>query len=464
MARTRKRGAERVTHPQWSSSWIFVLAASGAAIGLKNIWQFPFLIDTYGGGAFIVVYALCVLLVGVPLFTAEALLGRCGRKSPVNSLRLLAERSGRARHWGLLGWIGVTAGFLILSSLSVLAGWIIAYAVRAATGVLAGLTADGVDSLFRTFVNDPEKQLFWHSLFMLMTVAVVARGVKAGLEPFIKYAVPALFALLIVLLIYAAGAGEFGQAAMRLLHPDFTRVTRMGVIAALGYAFFSLSLGVGAMLTYGAYLPDKASIPKLSLAVVAIDTLAGIVGGLVVIAIVLSGSGEPASRPELLFETLPVTLDQLPWGRVMCTLLFVALLLAAWLSAIALIEPLVAWMVESVRVSRLSATIICGVGAWFLGIVTVLSFNYWRFSFKFFGTLKTLGSFDFLQILTSGFLLPLSGILIALFAGWVLQPELTRAGFNARSPCTYDVWLWSVRVVTPALMLIVLFNVHSLFL
>ncbi len=464
VAKTRKKGGDKATHPEWSSPWIFVFAASGAAIGLKNIWQFPFLVAAYGGGAFIVIYLLCVLLIGVPLFTAEVMLGRCGRKSPVNSIRLLAERSQRAPHWRWLGWIGVTSGFLILSSLSVLAGWIMAYAVRTAVGVLEGLTADGVNNLFRMFVNDPEKQLFWHSLFMVMTMVVIARGVKGGLELLVKYVAPLFFALLFILLIYAVIEGEFGQAATRLLYPDFTKLTRTGILAALGHAFFSLGLGVGAMLIYGAYLSGKAHIPRLSLAVIGIDTLAGIVGGLVVISVVLTGGAEPVSRPELLFQTLPVTFDQLPFGRLMATLFFVALLLAAWLSGIALIEPLAAWLVESIRVSRYTAAIVCGIGAWLLGIITILSFNYWRFSFRFFGGLKTLGSFDLLQILTSGLLLPLSAILIAIFAGWVVQRDLMRTEFNARSPCAYDAWLWSIRVLTPILILIVFFNVHSLFL
>lgn len=178
------------THAQWSSSWVFVLAASGAAIGLSNVWQFPFLVSDYGGGAFIIVYIFCVLLIGAPLLIAEVMLGRRGRASPVNSIRRLAEQAGQRPAWGAIGWLGMGAGFLILSYLSVIAGWIMAYAARAAIGTLDGLTTEGMGNLFTTFVADPEKQMLWHTLFIVMTMFVVGRGVKAGLEPVIKYSVP----------------------------------------------------------------------------------------------------------------------------------------------------------------------------------------------------------------------------------------------------------------------------------
>lgn len=452
------------THAQWSSSWVFVLAASGAAIGLNNVWQFPFLVSDYGGGAFIIVYIFCVLLIGAPLLIAEVMLGRRARASPVNSIRRLAEHAGRRPAWGAIGWLGVGAGFLILSYLSVIAGWIMAYAARAAIGTLDGLTVEGMGNLFTTFVADPEKQMLWHTLFIVMTMFVVGRGVKAGLEPVIKYSVPLLFVLLIGLLIYAATVGDLGQAAERLLYPDFTKLTRLGILAAAGHAFFSLGLGVGAMLIYGAYLHDDASIPKLALIVAGIDTLAGVIGGLVVLSVVFAGGMEPVSRAELIFQALPMTFEQLPLGRVMVTLFFISLVIAAWLSGIALIEPLMAWLTENWGLSRARSAAICGLGAWLVGLMTVLSFNYWGFSFKIFGAVKRLGFFDLLQILTSGLLLPVSGLLMALFAGWLLTPELTRAELRMRSPCAYDLWLWSVRLIMPVLLLLVFFNAPSLFL
>lgn len=464
MARTKITAAKVNAQAQWSSPWVFVLAASGAAIGLNNIWQFPFLASKYGGGAFIIVYVFFVLLLGVPLLMAEVMLGRRGRASPVNSVRLLAERAGRHRGWGLIGWLGVSAGFLILSYLSVIAGWIMAYAVRAAIGTLDGLTAEGLGNLFSTFVADPEKQLLWHTLFIIMTMFVVGRGVKSGLEPLVKAGVPSLFVLLVVLLVYAAVVGDFGQAAERLLYPDFTKLTWLGALAAAGHAFFSLGLGVGAMLIYGAYLQDDASIAKLALTAAGLDTLASVIGGLVVFSVLFAGGVEVVSRAELIFQALPMTFDQLPLGRAMAAVFFISLVLAAWLSGVALIEPLMAWLNETWGISRARSAVVCGLGAWLLGLVTVLSFNYWSFTFKILGAVKQLGFFDLLQIVTSAVLLPLSGLLMALFTGWLLKAELTRAEISVRSPCAYDLWLWSVRLIVPVLLFVVFFNAPSLFL
>ncbi len=464
MARTKITAAKNNAQAQWSSPWVFVLAASGAAIGLNNIWQFPFLASKYGGGAFIIVYVFFVLLLGVPLLMAEVMLGRRGRASPVNSVRWLAEQAGRHRGWGLIGWLGVSAGFLILSYLSVIAGWIMAYAVRAAIGTLGGLTAEGMGNLFSTFVADPEKQLLWHTLFIVMTMFVVGRGVKSGLEPLVKAGVPSLFVLLVVLLVYAAVVGDFGQAAGRLLYPDFTKLTRLGVLAAAGHAFFSLGLGVGAMLIYGAYLQDDASIAKLALTAAGLDTLASVIGGLVVFSVLFAGGVEVVSRAELIFQALPMTFDQLPLGRAMAALFFVSLVLAAWLSGIALIEPLMAWLNETWGMSRARSAVVCGLGAWLLGLATALSFNYWSFTFKILGAVKQFGFFDLLQIVTSAVLLPLSGLLMALFTGWLLKAELTRAEMGTRSPCAYDLWLWSVRLIVPVLLFVVFFNAPSLFL
>jgi NSS family neurotransmitter:Na+ symporter len=464
MARRRRSTAYSLVLNEWSSPLLFVFAASGAAIGLKNVWQFPFLLRQYGGSAFLVVYVLCLFLIALPLLIAEVMLGRGGRQSPVNSMRALAERMRRRPLWGSIGWIGMCAGLLILSYLSVIAGWIMAYTVRMAAGALAGLTADGLKSVFAAFVSDPEKQLLWHSLFIGLTMAALVRGVRDSLEPVVRYAVPALLVLLGCSLIYAVAVGDLAKASSELLHPDFTRLTQFGILAALAHAFFSLGLGTGGMLIYGAYLPSGTSIPRLACVVAGIDTLAGIVAGLAVLSVLLAGGLTPVSRSELVFQALPLAYDQLPWGRFMGTLFFVTLALAAWLSAIALMEPWIAWFEETWAISRPIATLICGAGAWLLGIVSVLSFSYWSFTFRFFDALKTLGAFDVLQILTSGVLLPASGILIALYAGWLLKPDWLHRTLEIRSPCAHEVWLWSVRLITPALILVVSLYADRLFL
>ncbi len=463
-ASRKKKIKREPSASEWSAPWVFVLAASGAAIGLKNVWQFPFLVNEYGGSAFLVVYVLCLLLFALPLLIAELMLGRLGRQSPVNSMGALAERAGRSRRWRHLGWMGMCAGFLILSYLSVIGGWLLAYVVRMATGTLEGLTADGLKNVFAVLVGDPEKQLLWHSLFMLATTMTVARGVRQGLEPAAKYAVPALLVILTGMLVYAAGVGDLAGATAALFYPDFTRLTRLGILTALGHAFFSLGLGAGAMLIYAAYLERPLGVARLALAVGGIDIAVGFVAGLAVLALLLGTGLAPVSHSELLFQALPLALDRLPGGRAMGVFFFAALLLTAWLSAIALLEPWVVWLGETWERSRLHAAVYCGMGAWALGIVTVLSFNYWNFSFRLVDVVKTLGAFDLLQIFSSGLLLPASGIAIALFTGWLLRPETLREAFDTPSPCPFEVWLGLVRVVVPALILVVALQADRLFL
>ncbi|MGB2269416.1 MAG: sodium-dependent transporter, partial [Cycloclasticus pugetii] len=240
-------------HGEWSSRLAFILAATGSAVGLGNIWKFPYIAGENGGGAFVLIYLLCILIIGIPIMMAEIMLGRRGRQSPINSMRTLATEAKASRYWSWLGWLGVIAGFLILSYYSVIAGWAMAYVVRVASGVFEGATADGVSHIFATFVADPEKLLAWHSLFMIVTMLVVARGVK-GLERTVKFLMPALLAILILLVGYAMERGAFEEGVSFLFKADFTKMTSEGVLTAMGHAFFTLSLGMGAIMVYGSYL------------------------------------------------------------------------------------------------------------------------------------------------------------------------------------------------------------------
>ena len=246
-------------HGQWSSRFAFILAATGSAVGLGNIWKFPYITGENGGGAFVLVYLLCILAIGIPIMMAEVMLGRRGRKSPVNTMRDLAKEASASPLWVWLGWLGVIAGFLILSYYSVIAGWAMAYVVRVASGTFEGATADGVSNIFSQFIADPEKLLAWHSLFMIVTMLVVARGVK-GLERTVKFLMPALFVILILLIGYAIDQGSFEEGVYFLFNPDFSKINSDGVLTAMGHAFFTLSLGMGAIMVYGAYLPSKVSI------------------------------------------------------------------------------------------------------------------------------------------------------------------------------------------------------------
>jgi neurotransmitter:Na+ symporter, NSS family len=345
-------------HGMWSSRLAFILAATGSAVGLGNIWRFPYTAGEYGGGAFVLVYLLCVAAIGVPIMMAEIMLGRRGRQSPINSMRALAREEAASPLWQLLGWVGILSGFLILSFYSVIAGWTLAYVFRAAGGLFSGVDAAGSEAMFSALVADPERLLAWHTVFMVMTALVVARGVSSGLEQAVRWLMPALFVLLIVMVLYAAQSGQFQAGLAYMFYPDFGRLgARFGeaILSAMGQAFFSLSLGMGAIMIYGSYLNSRASIGQNAAIIAGMDTLVALLAGMAIFPIVLANGLEPGSGPGLIFQTLPIAFGQMPGGSLFGALFFVLLVFAAWTSAISLLEPMVAWLVENRGLSRTRA-------------------------------------------------------------------------------------------------------------
>jgi NSS family neurotransmitter:Na+ symporter len=439
---------------------MFVLASAGFVVGLKNIWQFPHHLALYGGSAFLLAYVLFLLLLGVPMLMTLIMLGRLGRASPVAGITGIARRAHAARFWQWTGAASVLAGFLVYSYYVVVAGWMLAYTARAASGTLNGLTAEGAASVFMALVKDPEKQLFWHSLFVVLSMLTVAAGVRAGLERVARYVVPLIFLLLLLLVGYAAGSGSFRLGSEYFLRTDFSQLGTDGVLVAMGDAFFSLGLGVGTFMMYGAYLPQNVPVLRLALYVVLADLAAGMLAGFAVFPVLFAGGGLSAAGPGLVFQSLAVAYDPLSLGALMRTVLFVLLILVAWMSTIGLAEPVVAWLVESRKLTRARAAVWTGAAAWAIGVVCILSLDYWAFSFSFLGSTRTLGLFDVLIIVTSFVLLPLVGLALALFAGWVLRPETTRNALVIDSPCVHDVWLWLNRLVIPVLLVVLFFAVR----
>jgi len=446
-------------HGEWSGRFAFILAATGSAVGLGNIWKFPYITGENGGGAFVLVYLICIAAIGIPIMMAEVMLGRRGRQSPINTMRSLAEEASASRFWKYLGWAGVLAGFLILSYYSVIAGWALAYVFRTASGLFVGVTADGAGNLFKQFVADPEKLLAWHTIFIVMTMAVVSRGVKGGLEKTVRFLMPALFVILIILLGYAYNTGEFARGAEFLFNPDFSKITGEGVLIAMGHAFFTLSLGMGAIMVYGSYLPKDVSIAKTSFIIAGMDTLVALIAGLIIFPIVFANGLEPGSGPGLIFETLPIAFGQMPGGIFFGALFFVLLVFAAWSSAISLIEPAVAWLVENRGHTRVYAAVMMGILTWLVGLLTVFSFNlaadYKPLSGISIFEDKTM--FDLLDYLTANIMLPLGGLLIAVFVGWVLHRETTMNELNVQDKMHigYRLWLFLVKFVAPIAVAIV---------
>jgi NSS family neurotransmitter:Na+ symporter len=441
-------------HGEWSSRLAFILAATGSAVGLGNIWKFPYITGQNGGGAFVLVYLLCIAVIGIPVMMAEILMGRRGRQSPINTMRALAQEEGRHPQWQYLGWAGVLAGFMILSYYSVIAGWALAYVARAAVGAFEGASAAEIGGLFSGFTRDPERLLAWHTLFMAMTMVVVARGVRSGLEQAVRVLMPALFIILLILVGYAMSTADFGAGLKFLFSPDFSKLSWSGVLIALGHAFFTLSLGMGAIMVYGSYLPQHASIAKTTIIIAGMDTLVALMAGMAIFPIVFHYGLTPGAGPGLIFATLPIAFGKMWGGAFFGTLFFVLLSFAAWTSAISLVEPAVAWMVENRGMNRVQATVWgCGI-AWLLGIGSLLSFNYWE-SYTLGG--KTF--FDVMDYATSNIMLPLGGLAIAIFAGWLMSRQATADELAMEQNGMYVLWRVVVRYVTPPAIVLVFLNV-----
>ena len=451
-------------HGQWSSRLAFILAATGSAVGLGNIWKFPYIAGENGGGAFVLIYLLCIAVIGIPIMMAEVMLGRRGRQSPINTMRTLAAEEHASPYWQWLGWAGMLGGFLILSFYSVIAGWALAYVFRAGSGLFTGLTADGVQSIFSNLVSEPERLLAWHTIFMVMTMLVVSRGVSQGLERAVRLLMPALFVLLLVLVGYAWNSGGFEQGLEFLFRPDISRITPNGVLIAMGHAFFTLSLGMGAIMVYGSYLPDNASIAKTSIAVSLMDTLVALLAGMAIFPIVFANGLEPDSGAGLIFQTLPIAFGHMDGGAFFGMMFFILLVFAAWTSAISLVEPAVAWMVENHGLTRIYASVLAGIVTWVFGLLTVFSFNIWSEikPLSMISIFKDHTIFKLLDYLTANIMLPLGGLLIAIFTAWKMHQESSMDELAMGEGFAYRLWRFLVRYITPVAVIIVFLNVTGI--
>ena len=432
-------------HGAWASRWTFIMAATGSAVGLGNMWKFPYVAGSNGGGAFVLVYLGCILLIGVPVMMAEVLIGRQGRQSPVNSMRDVVNESGAHSRWRHVGWVGVAAGMLILSFYAVIAGWALAYIFEAASGELVGINGDTAGAIFGNLLADPSRLIFWQSVFMLLCIGVVVGGVKKGLGVAVEILMPLLFIMLLLLLGFSFFKGDFAAARNFLFNFNVELLTWRGVLEAMGQAFFTLSIGMGAIMAYGAYMPQNANIGKTILIVAFFDSLVAIVSGLIIFSIVFATPGiEPSAGPGLMFISLPIAFGGMPGGLLIGSAFFVLVSIAAWSSAISLLEPCVAWLIEAKNMGRVQANLLLAGFAWLLGLGSVLSFNVWSH-------IKLAGFtiFDFLDFLTANIMLPLSGLLIALFVGYAMKKELIDAQMQGTSPRVMKLWQVTLRYIAP---------------
>ncbi|MDQ2993705.1 MAG: sodium-dependent transporter [Pseudomonadota bacterium] len=429
---------------QWSSRLGFVLATTGAAVGVGNIWKFPYMVGENGGSAFVIVYILAVFLVGIPIMLAEIMIGRRGRHNPVDTLKILAGEANASPKWQSLGWLCVVILLLVLSFYSVVAGWSIAYCWDSLTGQLNNLNATQVEQHWQNFLASPLKLTLWHTVFIIITLWVVERGVHRGLEQASRIMMPCLFLILIILDIYGFFNEGFKEACQFLFTPDFSKITPSVAISALGHAFFTLAVGAGCMLVYGSYLPRKTAFYMPVMTIVLLDVLVAILAGLAIFPIVFTHHLTVTSGPGLIFEALPIAFAKIAGGQIIGTLFYLLFLFAAWTSSLSMAEPVVVLIAERYNGSRVKASFIVGGIAWVLGIGSVLSFNYWA-DYRIFGRWNFFGA---ITDLATNILQPIGGIGFAIFAGWIMHKLVTKEELMLPKSA-YAIWRFLIRYMAP---------------
>jgi len=459
----------------WSSRTAFMLAAIGAAVGLGNIWRFPTLAGENGGGAFVLVYIACVALIGMPMVLAEVLLGRAGRghADAAGSVADVAQQSGVSRGWGFFGGVEIVAAFLILSFYSVVAGWVLSYVIVSGgdffssllagapfAGAFEGRSQEEVSGLMDTLFASPGRMILLHALFMAVTFAIVAVGVHGGIEKAASWLMPAFFVLVVAITIYGAFSGAFAQAVAFLFTPDFSKLTPGVLNEALGQAFFSLSLGSAAMITYGSYISRDVKLAPTAGMIAAADTGVAILAGLMIFPIVFSAGLDPAAGPSLIFKSLPVAFQAMPGGALIGFAFFILIFFAALTSSISLLAGPVEWALNRFKLSRVMTSALVAFAAFLVGIACVLGYGEWSDVrlLGFWGVFAQADILDTLDGLTGKVMLPLAGLGLSIFVGWRADRALIAAE-SGLGGALFWMWRSLVAWLAPvAVFLILLFG------
>lgn len=456
---TSGEGKPAINRGKWGSRLGFILAAAGSAVGLGNIWKFPYITGHNGGGLFVLIYLVCIGAVGLPIMIGEVMIGRATSKSPVPAF---AELSGDKLAWKLVGWMGVVAGFVILSYYSVVAGWAMHYTYLSAKGTFTSMPAADVGALFGAVYANPTVNILWHTVFMLITIGIVAQGVSGGIEKASKILMPVLFVLLGGLMLDAMTQKGFGDAVDFLFKPHSDKLSAAGVLEALGHSFFTLSLGMGAMLTYGSYLSRDSDMVKASLAISLLDTAVALMACLVLFPIIFTFGMEPSAGPGLVFVSIPTSLAQMTGGVVLSVMFFSLLVFAALTSAISLLEVVVSTLIDQLGVSRRMAALGMGGAIYVFGIPSALSGSTALFGETWAGIFGGKNWFDTFDYLASNWFLPLGGLLIAVYVGWFMDGERREREFKDGTTfgAHYPIWLFFIRFVCPiAITVLFLYSV-----
>lgn len=442
-------------HENWSSRMGFLLAAIGAAVGLGNIWKFPYMLGSNGGAAFVAVYLLAIILIATPIMMGEMLLGRHGRLSAPNTLKLIAKQIGASPRWSWLGWLGIVILFLVLSFFSVIAGWSMAYILKTLGGAFTGLSPARVSDTFDEFLHSPMTLIGWHAAFMACTVYIVSRGIKAGIERAVTVMMPALFTMMLGLVVYGMFTGEFLHAVDFLFRPDVSKLTPEVAMAAVGQAFFSVNVGFGALLTYAAYLPDDVDLTQSSLIIVIGDSLVALLAGLMIFPIVFAYDLDPAQGPGLIFVTLSTAFASMPGGTVIGAVFFALVFLAALTSSLSMLEVSVCRLEEIRGSSRAKMAAGLGSAIFLFGLVTVFSFNILESArpLGFIDRFAGMNAFALIDFLVTNIMMPIGGMLYAYFVGWLLSRDMVMQALGLQDGVLFRSWRFLIRYVVPLAVL-----------
>ncbi len=440
---------------QWSSRFGFLMASVGFAVGLGNIWRFPYVTGENGGGAFIAVYLACVAAIALPILIAEILVGRRGRLNPAGAMGAVAVAEGRHPRWRWVGGLNLMAAFLITVAYCVVAGWVLHYLHQAAWAGFAGVDKPAAMAHFDALLGNAPGLAFWTFLGLGVTTGILYAGVQKGIERAVKLLMPLLFGLLLLLAVRNLFTGGFTETLGYLFSPDLGKVDGPMLLAAVGQAFFSIGVAMAGMMGFAAYLPKAVSIGRSALIIVCVDTLVAVMAGLVIFPVVFSFGLDPAGGPGLIFQTLPVAFAQMAGGRIIGMLFFLLLSVAAITSMVGLMEPVVAWMQQNSRFTRRGSALAVGAGIGMLSLVAVLSHNHWAEVQLLGWSLAT-----WLDFVPNQVMLPLGGLLIALFVGWFVRQETAREELALVSPGLFKAWRSLLRYIAlPAVFLILVFGV-----
>ena len=443
---------------QWSSRLGFLLAAVGFAVGMGNIWRFPYQLGENGGSAFLIIYLACALGIGLPLLITEVTMGRRGGASASQSVVNVAIESGRSRKWGFIGTLDILCAFIILSYYTVLSGWTLDYFVKAATGTFDNVTAEETGAMFSALLGNPWLLMFWNTIVHLLIIMVIRQGVQSGIERAMKILMPSLFAAIFIMMIYGTVAGDMGATLRFLLEPDFSKITPGTLMAAIGQAFFSIGIGMGSLIVFGAYMPKDFSIPRSSTAVIFMDTGVAVLAGFAIFPLVFQYGLNPGGGPGLIFQTLPLAFGQMPGGQLFGSIFFVLLISAALSSCLGLAEGVVNWVDEHLGIPRQKGVYYMVGAAWLLGIASILGFSLWSDVrlLEFILSYRGKDIFDTLDTLAANNLLLVGGSLSAIFFGWMVPKALKLDEMGVNDSLFFGFWRFMIRFIIPPVLIITL--------